>query len=75
VTIGAGGAHYFRCLPEPGQRIYSGIVPNIIFKDKKPILSSGSPSVSLLANIIQNTVNIPDFGIPIHESVIRLRFG
>lgn len=75
VTIVAGGAHYFRYLPKPGQRIYAGIVPNIIFKDKKPILSSGSPSVSLLANITQNTVNILDFGIPIHESVIRPRFG
>lgn len=48
---------------------------NIIFKNKKPLLASGSPSISLLPNIIQNTTNILDFGIPIEESVCRPRFG
>jgi gamma-glutamyltranspeptidase/glutathione hydrolase len=31
--------------------------------------------VGLLQNIVQNTVNILDFGIPIEESVLRPRFG
>ncbi len=75
VTIVAGGAHFFRIMPRPGYRATTYVAPNIIFKDGKPILASGSPSVSLLANILQNTINILDFGLPIEESVNRTRFG
>jgi gamma-glutamyltranspeptidase/glutathione hydrolase len=75
VTIVAGGAHFFRIMPKPGFRATTYVAPNIIFKNKKPVLASGSPSVSLLANILQNTVNILDFGISIGESVNRPRFG
>ncbi len=75
VTIVAGGAHFFRIMPKPGYRATTYVAPNIIFKNKKPVLTSGSPSVSLLANILQNTINILDFGIPIEESVNRPRFG
>ena len=69
VTIVAGGAHFFRIMPKPGYRATTYVAPNILYKNKKPILASGSPSVGLLANIIQNTTNILDFGIPIDESV------
>ena len=48
---------------------------NVVFKHKKPVLASGSPSLSLWSTILQNTVNILDFGIPIEESVSRPRFG
>ena len=41
----------------------------------EPLGASGSPSVSLLQNIVQNTSNLIDFGIPIHESINRPRFG
>ena len=75
VTIVAAGSHFMRIMPKPGYRASTYVAPNIIFKNKKPILTSGSPSVSLLANILQNTINILDFGIPIEESVIRPRFG
>jgi gamma-glutamyltranspeptidase/glutathione hydrolase len=75
VTLVASAGHFLRIMPKPGHRSTNYIAPNIIFKDKKPILSSGSPSISLLHNIIQNSINILDFDIPIDESVNRPRFG
>ena len=75
VTVVAAGAHYMRVMPGPGDRISAYVCPNIVFDGKRPVLASGSPSVSLLQNILQNTTNILDFGIPIGESVNRPRFG
>ena len=60
---------------KPGQRSSGAHICSIFFKNKRPLLVSGSPSISLLPNIIQNTTNILDFGIPIEESVCRPRFG
>ncbi|MFN8582877.1 MAG: hypothetical protein U0163_18125 [Gemmatimonadaceae bacterium] len=39
-------------------------------EEAKPVLAAGSPSVGLLQNILQNTVNILDFGVSIEESVV-----
>lgn len=75
VTVCASGAHFLRVMPKPGHRATTYVAPNIIFKSGKPVLTSGSPSVGLLANIVQNTTNLLDFGIPIEESVLRSRFG
>ncbi len=75
VTIVASGAHFFRIMPKPGYRASVYVAPNMVFRNGKPMLASGSPSVSLLQNIVQNTTNMIDFGIPIHESVNRPRFG
>lgn len=75
VSVCAAGAHFLRVMPKPGDRISAYVCPNIVFKSGKPILASGSPSVGLLANILQNTINILDFGLPIEESVHRPRFG
>ena len=75
VTVVAAGAHYMRVMPGPGDRISAYVCPNIVFDGERPMLASGSPSVSLLQNILQNTTNILDFGIPIAESVNRPRFG
>jgi gamma-glutamyltranspeptidase/glutathione hydrolase len=47
----------------------------IIFKDGKPFLAGGSPSRSLTQCMLQNTINILDFGMPIDESVSRPRYG
>ena len=47
----------------------------MVIKDGKPVLASGSPSGSLLQNIVQNTSNMIDFGIPIQESINLPRFG
>ncbi len=75
VTIVAAGAHFGRVMPGPGDRISAYVCPNIVFDGNRPVLASGSPSVSLLQNVLQNTTNILDFGIPIAESVNRPRFG
>src|SRR5207247_11297170 len=40
-----------------------------------PIPASGSPSVWLIGNILQNTINLLDFGMPVEASVHRPRFG
>ncbi|MFQ5744652.1 MAG: gamma-glutamyltransferase [Acidobacteriota bacterium] len=75
VTIVASGAHFFRIMPKPGRRASVFVAPNMVLRNGKPVLASGSPSVSLLQNIVQNTTNLIDFGIEIHESVNRPRFG
>ena len=75
VSIAASGAHFFRIMPLPGERATVYVAPTIIMKGGKPVLAAGSPSVGLLQNIVQNTVNILDFGVPIEESVLRPRFG
>lgn len=75
VSIAASGGHFLRVMPRPGDRATAYVAPNIIFKDGRPILASGSPSVGLVSNILQNTLNLLDFGIPIDASVHRPRFG
>ena len=75
VTIVASGAHFFRIMPKPGHRASVYVAPTMVLKDGKPVLASGSPSVSLLQNIVQNTTNMIDFDIHIHQSVVRPRFG
>jgi len=74
-SIAASGAHFFRIMPSPGDRGTLYVAPTIIARNGKPVLAAGSPSVGLLQNIVQNTVNILDFGIPIEQSVLRPRFG
>jgi gamma-glutamyltranspeptidase/glutathione hydrolase len=75
VGIAASGGHFFRVMPKPGERATAYVAPNMILKNGKPILASGSPSVGLIGNILQNTVNHIDFGIPLEASVHRPRFG
>lgn len=75
VSIVASGAHFNRVMPDPGERASVYVAPNMVLKNGRPILASGSPSGSLLQNIVQNTTNMLDFGVPIHESINRPRFG
>ena len=74
-SIVASGAHFFRVMPGPGERATTFVAPNMVLKDGRPIIASGSPSGSLLQAIAQNYTNILDFGMPIHESTNRPRFG
>lgn len=75
VTIVASGAHFARVMPGPGERATVYVAPNMVMKNGKPLIASGSPSGSLLQNIVQNYTNMLDFGVPIAESVNRPRFG
>lgn len=75
VSICASGAHYGVGLPRPGQRIHACICPIIFFRQGRPVLAGGSPSVSLMENMLQNITNILDFGFSCEDSVQRPRFG
>lgn len=75
VQLWAGAAHFLRNLPPGGARGTCYVAPTIILKNGKPVLTAGSPAVGLIQNIVQNTVNILDFGIDIEDSVHRPRFG
>lgn len=74
-TIVASGAHFFRVMPGPGERATTYVAPNMVLENGRPVIASGSPSGSLLQNIVQNYTNMLDFGMPIHESTMRPRFG
>ena len=75
VSICAAGAHFLRVMPRPGHRISAYVAPNIVFRGGRPVMASGSPSVSLLQNVLQNSLNVLQFGVPVAESVNRPRFG
>lgn len=75
VTIVASGAHFNRVMPSPGERASVYVAPNMVMKNGRPMIASGSPSGSLLQNIVQNYTNMLDFNVPIAESVNRPRFG
>jgi gamma-glutamyltranspeptidase/glutathione hydrolase len=75
VTIVASGAHFFRVMPGPGERASVYVAPSMVLNNGKPVIACGSPSASLLQNIVQNYTNILDFGVPLPESVNRPRFG
>ena len=71
----ASGVHLGSGPVEPGGRAHARICPNMFTKGGKPVLASGSPSVSLTENIVQNSVNLLDFGLDLETSVHKPRFG
>ena len=75
VYVCASGVHFASGLPEPRGRAFARICPNMFAKDGKPVLASGSPSVSLTENIVQNSINMLDFGMDIGTAVHKPRFG
>jgi len=74
-SICGSGIHYSSGVPKPGERINARIVPMMLFKQGRPVMACGSPSVSLYENLIQNITNVLDCGMSIEESVNRPRFG
>lgn len=76
INIPASGTHFLRGeMPEPGHRPSTPLMPNMVFEDGQPVLASGSPGSGLVANVLQNTLNILEFDMDIKESVHRPRFG
>jgi gamma-glutamyltranspeptidase/glutathione hydrolase len=76
VSIWAGGVHFLRQMPKPGDRGSCYVAPHIIFgKDGKPLIAAGSPSIGLVPNCVQNALNLIDFGLDIEASVHRPRVG
>lgn len=75
VSISTPGCHFLRHRPPPGGRASIQICPNMFFKDGRPVLVSGSPSLSLIPAIVQCTTALLDFGMSIEETVHQPRFG
>lgn len=76
MNLWAGGGHFFRTMPRPGDRATCYIAPHVIFgPDGRPVLAGGSPSVALIQTCITNTLNILDFGMDIETSVHQPRIG
>lgn len=72
----AGLVHLVSGLPDrEKRRVHSRICPNMFLKDGKPVLASGSPSVSLTENIVQTSTAILDFGLDIETAVHKPRYG
>ena len=63
----ASGVHLGSGPVEPGARAHARICPNMFTRDGRPVLASGSPSVSLTENIVQNSVNLLDFGLDLDD--------
>lgn len=73
--LSGGGSFFQRILPQSGARATVYLAPIIVLRDGQPVIVAGSPSVSLVACILQNLVNIMDFGMSVAESVHQPRFG
>ena len=76
MNLWAGGVHFFRNMPKPGDRGTCYVAPHIIFDaNDRPVLAAGSPSVGLIQNCVTNALNILDFGMDIETSVHQPRIG
>jgi gamma-glutamyltranspeptidase / glutathione hydrolase len=71
----AGWINFSRSPVPPGARLAIDGAENIALSGGVPVLASGSPSGSLLPCVLQNMINILDFGIPLEDTVSRPRFG
>ena len=75
VPLWAGAVHFLGNLPKAGGRGSCFVAPTIVLEDGVPVLTAGSPSQGLIQNIVQNTVNVLDFGVDVETSVHTPRFG
>ncbi|PCJ33963.1 MAG: gamma-glutamyltransferase [Cellvibrionales bacterium] len=59
---------------EPRKRPLSSMTPVIIFKDGKPVLTTGSPGGSTIINtVLQTVLNVVDFDMNIAEAAAQAR--
>jgi gamma-glutamyltranspeptidase/glutathione hydrolase len=75
VYVCAGLVHLASGMPDKDGRVHARVAPNMFARNGKPVLASGSPSVSLIETIVQNAMNMLDFGLDIETSVHKPRFG
>lgn len=73
--LSGGGSFFQRILPQPGARATVYLAPMIVLRGGRPVIVAGSPSVSLVACMMQNLVNMMDFGMSVGRSVVQPRFG
>jgi gamma-glutamyltranspeptidase/glutathione hydrolase len=75
VPLWAGAVHFLGNLPKAGGRGSCFLAPTVVLRDGVPVLAAGSPSQGLIQNIVQNTLNLLDFGLDVETSVHVPRFG
>ena len=73
--LSGGGSFFQRGMPWPGEKAAVYLAPTIVVRDGAPVVVCGSPSVSLVACVLQGLVRILDFGEPIERAVALPRFG
>lgn len=73
--LAGGGSFFQRGMPAPGQKAAVYLAPHMLLDRGRPVVVGGSPSVSIVACVLQNVVNLVDFNMPIAESVAAPRFG
>ena len=73
--LAGGGSFFQRVMPQPGERATIYLAPTMVLRGGRPVIVSGSPSVSLVACVLQNLVNLMDFGMSIEQTVAEPRFG
>lgn len=60
----------------PGKSRFSSICPSIIFRNDDPYLVIGAPGATQIAmGVLQVTLNVLDFGLPVQEAISRPRFS
>lgn len=73
--LAGGGSFFQRGMPAPGEKAMVYLAPHVLLRDGVPVVVGGSPSVSIVACVLQNVVNLVDFGMTIEQSVAAPRFG
>jgi len=73
--LSGGGSFFQRGMPAPGAKAAVYLAPTLVRQHGRPVLACGSPSVSLVACVLQGVVNVLDFGMPIERAVQAPRFG
>jgi gamma-glutamyltranspeptidase/glutathione hydrolase len=59
-----------------GSRFPSGVTTSVwLYKDGKPALVVASPSVAFTECMLQNVVNVVEYGMDLEQSVMQPRFG
>jgi len=59
-----------------GSKFPSGVTTSVwLYKDDKPVLTVASPSVAFTECVLQNVVNMVEYGMDLRESVLQPRFG
>lgn len=63
-------------LPEGGKRPRSSMAPTIVLKDRKPVLTIGSPGGStIITTVLQTLFNHIDLGLPLDQALAAPRLS
>jgi gamma-glutamyltranspeptidase/glutathione hydrolase len=73
--VAAASVHALRTDAGPGDRLTVPISSTMAFQDDEPVLAAGSPSMNCMAAVVQNVLNLVDYGDSVEQSVHRPRFG